>query len=106
MGPTVKSVDLEKPDEIIVSLGLLSASEVDALAELLPELREELAPRWAIKDINILRRNPQQLNQTEILVAVALLQGILKPLGEKLGVEIIRWWKRTTAKKKKRKRAR
>lgn len=104
MCPTVRVADPEKPDEVTVSLGALSASELNALAELLPALSKDLAVRWPVKDIRILKRNPHQLTQTETALAVALLSGIVKPLAEKLSTEILNWWKRTTAKKKKRKR--
>lgn len=104
MRPTVSAVGPEKPNEVTVSLGALSASELDALAQLLPALTKELASRWPIKDIRVLRRNPHQLSQTETALAVALVTGVLKPLAERLSTEILDWWKRTTAKKKKRKR--
>ncbi len=91
MCPTVKSVDPENVDVVKVSLGVLSASELDAVAELLPELKEELALRWPVRDIGFSKRNPFQLNQTETAIAISLVTTIGNELVKKLVTETFDW---------------
>ena len=111
MCPTIKPVEPESRDVIYVPLGVLSASELEAIADLLPELKDESSSRWPITDIHFLKRNPFHLNETETALVIALATATVTKLGEKLGSEAFDWmrhrWKHTAAKnKKKRKRPR
>ena len=87
MYPTIKSVDPENPDVVEVPLGVLSASDLDAIAELLPQLKARMVLRWPVKDVYFSKRNPFHLNQTETAIAIALVTTIGRELVKKLVTE-------------------
>jgi hypothetical protein len=84
MCPVVRAVS-EPSDVVRVSLDGLTALEITALPDLLPELKDELALRWPVKNITL----------------------TMTKLGEKLSTEAFDWirdrLKRKHTVKKKRK---
>lgn len=110
MCPVVRAVS-EPSDVVRVSLDGLTALEITALPDLLPELKDELALRWPVKNITLTRptrrRNPFHPNQIEIVLVIALTTGFMTKLGEKLSTEAFDWirdrLKRKHTVKKKRK---
>jgi hypothetical protein len=102
--PIVKSLDADAPDTIEVSFDIpRSAVDLDAITQALADLQRDLSPRWPVRDLTILHKNPVNLAQWEITIAIGLATPLLKPLGEKLRDEAFKWLKRKFKGVKKRK---
>jgi hypothetical protein len=107
VSPTVKTIDLNNPKRIYVSLGVVTPSELELVSKLIPELHDELSSRWRVREIRFSRRNPFDPTTTETAIVIALATPILKAAGEQLAAEALKWLRRRfTPKSKKGKRKR
>jgi hypothetical protein len=79
-----------------------SSVDFEAVKESLMDLQTELAQRWPVSDIRLLRKNPLNLAHWEVTIAIGLATALLKPLGEKLRDEALKWLKRKFKRARKR----
>jgi hypothetical protein len=93
MCATIRHLNPDKPEEIWVRIDIPRTTELAAIREALPDLKRELSERWPVASVGLSLRNPVNLSQWEVAVLIGLATPILKPLGEKLRDEAVKWLK-------------
>ena len=94
MPPTVKTLDPNAPDTVEVSFDIPARSaDPKEISQALTDLHRKLAEHWPVTSLTLLRKNPVNLAQWELTIAIGLATPLLKSLGEKLSDEAFKWLK-------------